>query len=198
MPAAENAVAPSGPSVRESASWIHAGSEAWTASSRSAAPAGALRRRRLGRELAEDGVGEGREPGAPRLLDGLDRLVDRREGGDPLQEEQLVGGEHQLGVGARVDAAEAAGRVAQDARVEPRQDAQRAVHELRGEGPVARLELQRARHLGVEHGRREGAVLEHANEDRGGDAACCGERHERGNLVRLARSSVRVRGGQPY
>jgi hypothetical protein len=54
------------------------------------------------------------------------------------------------------------------AREQDRQGAQAPVHELRGQRPIATLELRMSRQLGVQRGGGKGAVPKHADEGLGG------------------------------
>ena len=95
-PAARYAAAPARPSDRRSAPRSQPGAEATTASARAGRPGGDL-----GGEPAQDGVGEAAHPIAGRGARPLDRLGDRGEDGDPVEEGDGVRGHQEVGADAR-------------------------------------------------------------------------------------------------
>src|SRR5262245_12460667 len=64
---------------------------------------------------------------------------------------------------------------------EPREEAERAVHELRGESSITRFELHRALELGVERGSGKRAILEDARQDRCRNPTCVRREHRGGD-----------------
>jgi hypothetical protein len=60
--------------------------------------------------------------------------------------------------------------VARDAPLDPAERSERAVHELRRERSIARVELQRAFELRIESGSGERIVVENARDDLRRDA----------------------------